>query len=94
MPKAAKTLFAFVLMIASVALGLPMMLQGESNVNLKAEDMNDLSNITQMVDDGLKPYFMGLGVVFFLIGLAFVLVDGEDKVSTFTGAEEDWGKEA
>lgn len=48
-----------------------------------------LPAIHHMINDGLKPYCMGFGLVLFLVAIALVLLDGEDKIATLKGSDTD-----
>jgi hypothetical protein len=102
MPTPVKNLLALVAVVVALVVGIPMMIQGEEHINLKAETVPNLEQIytmsaeelhnkpevTAMVEDGLKPYFIGFGLIFLLVAVAYVLADGEDKLTTLKESEE------
>ncbi len=108
MPQSFKNLLAVVLLIVSMGIGMPMMLQGDTNVDLKltnpvdAAEMSKIytissteiqaqANIRQMVNQGLKPYFLGMGLIFLCVAIAFILMDGEEKLATLKHDEQEKG---
>ncbi len=108
MPQSFKNLLAVIFLVASVGIGIPMMLQGDGNVDFNLKDPTDakkmavlyeipsteiqeMDTIRHMVDDGLKPYFLGMGLIFLLVAIAFILMDGEEKLATLKYGEEEKG---
>ncbi len=108
MPQSFKNLLAIVFLVASLGIGIPMVLQGDSNVDFNLGDtasaekmaviyeipstkIQEMSNIRHMVDDGLKPYFLGMGLIFLLVSIAFILMDGEEKLVSLKSGEQEKG---
>ncbi len=104
MPRVMKTVLAFAAMLVALVVGIPLMLQGESRINpneienisqmygMSAEAIRmRMPEVMSMVDDGMKPYFFGIGLIFALVAVAYVLVDGEDQVATLKGTEQEEG---
>ena len=96
-----KTVVAVLCVLGAVFVGLPLMVVSELQTNTGASlDVATIYNlgssatlqlpaIHHMITDGLKPYCLGFGVVLFLVAIAFVLLDGEDKIATLKGSDTD-----
>lgn len=90
-----KWLIAILLLLVAVFLGLPLMVISELHIdvnapgsqiadiyNLSSQAIQNMPLVHTMVYKGLKPYFLGLSLVLFLVAIAFILVDGDDTTST------------
>ncbi len=77
MQQAVKEVIAVLIALAGLALGVIMMLQGESQVVI-----GETPEARQLMLDGLMTYFKGFGLAVFLAGVAYILVDGEEDVTT------------
>ena len=96
-----KTIVAVLCFLGAVFVGLPLMVVSELQTNtaasldfasiyqLGSSATLQLPAIHQMINQGLKPYCVGFGVVLFLIAIALVLLDGEDKIATLKGFDVD-----
>lgn len=86
-----KSVLAVVCILAAFAVGLPLMLVSETNTvagndigqiyTMSSDAIRSMPGIANMIENGLKPYFLGFGLVLFLCAVAFILVDGEDKLA-------------
>ncbi len=96
-----RTILAVLCVVAALVIGLPLMLMSESytdtNITSNLGPIYDMSNaaiqqlpaIKTMVNNGLKPYFLGFGLTLFLCAVAFILVDGKDKLVILQGSDSD-----
>ena len=106
MPQSVRNLLAAILLVGALGVGVPMMLQGESQVDLKlntdqglaqisqvydvpSTEVQELPTIKNMVNNGLKPYFLGMGLIFVMAAIAFILVDGSNQLTTLKSDEEE-----
>lgn len=103
---ATKRMLAVLATLVALVVGLPMMLIGESQTDVKvekvpalqhiytmsAESIMDIPQIKTMINAGLKPYFLGLGLIFLMVALAIILADGQEDISTLTGRSTDIGE--
>jgi len=101
--KTVKTALAGLCAVVAVAVGLPLMFTSETHIDVKIETVPQVASfydmtvnqilaipqVAAMVQMGLKPYFMGFGLVLLMIAIAFVLVDGNEHITTLTGRETD-----
>lgn len=104
MPRVIKTVLALAAAVVAVVVGIPLMLQGETQINpneienisrmygMSAEAIQmRMPGVLSMVDDGMKPYFFGIGLIFALVAIAYVLVDGENNIATLKASEQEEG---
>lgn len=99
MTSTVKIVLALLCILAALLIGLPLMLVSETHTTvgsdigsiytLSSQAIRDLPTIAIMINDGLKPYFLGFGIVLFLCAVAFILVDGEDKLVILQGKDTD-----
>jgi hypothetical protein len=79
-----KDFIALLLMSVGAMIGIFGMLRGEMNVVIDPNQGANPQAINQMIE-GLKMYCSGLGFLFFIAGVAYILVghEGEkDEIST------------
>ncbi|MFN8614894.1 MAG: hypothetical protein U0003_03145 [Vampirovibrionales bacterium] len=96
-----KSLLAGVCFLGAVLLGLPLMLTSELHTHLgktfdfgslygmSASALQQVPAIQTMVQQGLKPYCTGFGLVLLLVAIALVVLDGEDKIATLRGTDSE-----
>lgn len=101
--KTLKTGAAICCLGGALFVGLPMMFQSEGNINVKVETVQQVTDfynmsvsnilsipeVSAMIDLGLKPYFIALGLIFLLVAIAWILIDGNEHTTTLTGRETD-----
>ena len=66
----------------SGAVGIALMLQSAPFAYITPDKAHDPSALQQMLQFGLSPYFQGIGLVFVLAGIAYILVGGDETVAT------------
>lgn len=95
MPKSLKWILAIGLLIAATVVGLQLMLMSELYIDVNGDNstigqiysmssqtIKQMPLIKDMIEHGLKPYFLGLGIILFSVAIAYILVDGEDITDT------------
>lgn len=95
MSNSLKWILALGLLLAATVVGFPLMIFSELNIDvntdgsaigqiysMSAQSIQQLPVVHTMVQQGLKPYFLGLGIILFAVALAYILIDGEDKTDT------------
>lgn len=80
--QAFREMVAVVLVLLATAYGYRQMIVGESNINLSAEAAQNPDAVQVMINTGLMPYFIGIGVLFFVVAVAYILLDREEPLST------------
>ena len=76
-----KDVFAVLLALGGLIIGVSLMLPAESGVVVNPEQANDLQGRLQMLAS-LKVYFQGIGAAFVLAAIAYMLIGQEEEIST------------
>lgn len=76
-----KEFLAVLLSALGAVMGLFGMFHGEQSVAVHPDQVGDPSVINHMIQ-GLEMYCTGIGLIFLLAGIAYILVGQEEQVST------------
>ncbi|MBX2860493.1 MAG: hypothetical protein KTR14_04620 [Vampirovibrio sp.] len=79
---AMKEVVLLILVFASGLFGMLVMICGEGNINLTLEQMNNAEAVRQMISTGLKPYFLGIGLIFVVTAIAYISLGHEEELAT------------
>lgn len=77
-----KEIVAFLLVIAASVYAFPALWFSEGNIKVPLNANPNMNIFSHMLDDGLKPYFYAIGLIFVVVSIAFFLFDREEALAT------------
>ena len=81
MPQTMKDVLAVIFTVLGALLGIFGMLRGEMNIAISPEQVGNQAAIAQLIE-GIEAYCTGIGLIFLIAGMAYILVGQEEELST------------